>query len=51
MNENTMNAVIMIAFLGAIALAVIAGATAWAFVERSRERTKQLRLRQGGEDE
>jgi hypothetical protein len=54
MDENTMNTVIMIAFLGAIALVSVAGAIAWAVVQSAQERTKQLRLRRSpmkdGED-
>jgi hypothetical protein len=44
MDLNTMNATIMVAFLGAAALIAVASAIAWAMVQRAQERTKQLRL-------
>jgi hypothetical protein len=51
MDDNTSITIALCALFGGIALVCVIGAIAWATVERAKERTKQLRLRQGGEDE
>lgn len=47
MDDNTSITIALCTLFGAVGLVGIAAAIAWAFVERAKERTKQLRLAQG----